>query len=195
MPDGNPFPHLPLVQRYQGVARLRGGRQDLPQTDTNRQNCVGHSGTLRRNAATITNTWRKRRAERQEASLPALPEGIPLLLEVDPSLDLEKLRELFEFEIVAEQEDGFIIVAAADIQLTAFLQKVSDFANQITGSANVARIHQLHEDPDLQTRLRRILSEALYAQWPTLQDDHAYLCDVTVHGVLPLVMPTGTPRR
>ena len=195
MPDGNPFPHLPLVQRYQGVARLHGGGQDQPETEANRRNRAGHSTTLRGNAANITREWQNRRAERQEASLPALPEGIPLLLEVDPSLDLEKLRELFEFEIVAEQEDGFVIVAAADIQLTAFLQKVNDFAGHVWGSGNVARIHQLHEDPDLQTRLQRILSEALYAQWPTLQDDQAYLCDYGVSCVGTVALPKPVTRR
>jgi hypothetical protein len=40
---------------------------------------------------------------------PVLPSGIPLLFQIDPSLDLDKLRHFFSFEIVSEEDEGFVI--------------------------------------------------------------------------------------
>ena len=66
--------------------------------------------------------------------------GIPILLEVDPSLDLDKLRQFFDFEIVSEEEEGFVIVASQDINLSQFLQRVNEFATEVRGSATVASV-------------------------------------------------------
>ena len=105
---------------------------------------------------------------------------MPLLLEVDPGLELDELRHFFQFEIVSEHEDGFVIVASEDVDLNLFLQKINDFAGAVRGSAGVAKIHELHEDPDRRLRLERILSERLLAEWPQLRDDETYICDAGI---------------
>jgi len=69
-------------------------------------------------------------------------------LQVDPGLDLDVLREKFSFEIVAEQEEGYVIVASEDIELAPFLEMVNGFAVQIYGSATVASVHRLFDDPN-----------------------------------------------
>ena len=47
------------------------------------------------------------------------------MLRIDPSLDLDELRKQFHFEIVSEQEDGFVIVASEDVDLEDFQQKLT----------------------------------------------------------------------
>lgn len=141
-PVANPFPHLPLILRHQGPARLHGGGSESAQTKTAKQNRPAHSTTLRTSATIISATWQARISQRQQEHLSVLPADISLLLEVDPGLDLDELRKTFEFEIVSEHEDGFVIVAAQDIHLTTLLQKINDFSTQVTGSANVAKIHR-----------------------------------------------------
>jgi hypothetical protein len=128
----------------------------------------------------LTTNWQQRRAEREGQDLPIIPRGIPILLQVDPGLDLDVLRDKFTFEIVAEQEEGYVIVASEDIELTPFLAMVNGFAVQIHGSATIARVHRLYDDPDQTDRLRRILSDRLFSEWPTITDDQLYIVDIGV---------------
>jgi hypothetical protein len=135
---------------------------------------------LRTRVTTIATNWQARQAQRLADGLPTIEAGIPLLLKIDPSLDLDELRHFFQFEIVSEQEDGFVIVASEDISLAGFQQKLNDFVSNISGSANVARIHELHDDPTQEDRLRRILTDILFNEWPTLDDEQPYVCDVSI---------------
>ncbi len=103
-----------------------------------------------------------------------------MLLKIDTSLDLDDLRRQFKFEIVSEQEDGFVIVASEDVNLTEFQQKLADFTGNITGSANIAKIHELRADLTQEERLKLILTDTLFDEWPTIADDSLYVCDVSV---------------
>lgn len=179
MPPSHSFQHLPLLRRYQGSALIRGGGKQAHQTRANRQNAAQHSGSLQGSAANFTSTWQTRQKQRNQQGLPVVPEGIPILLQVDPNLDLDVLRDKFGFEIVSEQEDGFVIVASEDLQLSAFLKMVNDFATQTYGSATVASVHRLFDDSNQEERLKRVLSERLFQQWP-LQDNVPYICDLGV---------------
>jgi hypothetical protein len=180
MPDQHNFEHLPLLLRYQGRARLPRGGKTSPQTLANKNARQAHSASLLTSSQSLSANWRNRQEQRQEQELPAIPQGIPILLQVDPGLDLDVLREKFSFEIVAEQEEGYVIVASEDIELTPFLEMINGFAVKIHGSATVASVHRLYDDPDQADRLRRILSDRLLADWPTIADDQLYIVDVGV---------------
>jgi hypothetical protein len=180
MPGQHNFEHLPLLLRYRGIALLRGFGTPSPQTVANRNARQGHSDALRTSGQTLSANWQERRAQRQDQDLPVIPEGIPILLQVDPSLDLDVLREKFAFEIVAEQEEGFVIVASQDIEIAPFLAMVNGFAVQVHGSATIAQIHRLFDDPDQADRLSRILSDRLLADWPAIRDEQTYVVDIGV---------------
>src|ERR1035437_5001633 len=171
MPDQHNFEHLPLLLRYQGRARLRGFGSPSPQTLANRNARQAHSTSLATSAQSLSASWQQRKAQSEEQGLPVIPEGIPILLQVDPNLDLDVLRDKFAFEIVAEQEEGYVIVASEDIELAPFLQMVNGFAVQVHGSATVASVHRLFDDPNQTDRLHRILSDHLLTEWPRLNDD------------------------
>ena len=180
MPNEHNFEHLPLLLRYQGRARLHGGGKQSPQTRANKNARQAHSGALLTASQALTTNWQQRRAERDGQDLPIIPRGIPILLQVDPGLDLDVLRDKFTFEIVAEQEEGYVIVASEDIELAPFLAMVNGFAVQIHGSATIARVHRLFDDPDQTDRLRRILSDRLFSEWPAITDDQLYIVDIGV---------------
>ncbi|HBP89969.1 MAG TPA: protease [Nitrospiraceae bacterium] len=134
-----------------------------------------------RNAAQSLGTqWQERTAQRNEQNLPIIPQGIPILIKVDPSLELDVLREKFAFEIVAEQEEGFVIVASVDLELASFVQMVNAFAVQVHGSATIASVHRLFDDPHQTDRLGRILSEHLVAEWPGINDFQLYIVDIGI---------------
>src|SRR4051794_33308473 len=112
MPDTHNFEHLRLLRRYLGPAKLRGFGEPSPQTLANRNARQAHSDQLRNSAQSLSNDWKTRRDQRQADNLPVLPKDVPILLKVDTSLDLDLLRARFTFEIVAEQEEGYVIVAS-----------------------------------------------------------------------------------
>ncbi|AMV40958.1 Subtilase family protein (plasmid) [Planctomyces sp. SH-PL62] len=95
-------------------------------------------------------------------------------------LDLDELRKWFGFEVVSEEVDGFVIVASEDLDLNEFNKKLQEFVGGVRGSGTVARVYNLHEDPDQSKRLTRILSEHLQEEWPKLREDGDYTVDVGV---------------
>jgi hypothetical protein len=178
MPGQHNFEHLPLILREQGRAKLKGGGKASPQTVANRNARQAHSTALTTAAQSLKTNWETIKTQSAEQGVPIIPHGIPILLKIDPGLDLDVLREKFEFEIVAEQEDGYVIVAAEDIELTPFVQMVNEFAVEVRGSAKIAEIHRLFDDPA--DRLRRILADRLLAIWPTIADAQIFIVDIGI---------------
>ena len=177
-PGQHNFEHLPLMLRDQGRAKLKGGGKPSPQTRANRNARQGHSNSLTISAQSLKTNWEALKAQSTQQGLPVIPKGIPILLQVDPGLDLDVLREKFEFEIVAEQEEGYVIVAAEDIEMTPFVEMVNGFAVAIRGSAKIAEVHRLFDNPA--DRLDRILSERLLAEWPNISDAQVYVVDIGI---------------
>jgi hypothetical protein len=194
MPTDHQFQHLPLLMRYQGTALIRGGGKRSPETKVNRANYAAHAGNLRGAASSASGSWQARQVQRAQDHLPVAPAGMPVLLQVDTGLDLDILREKFGFEIVSEQEDGYVIVASADLHITELLTMINAFATDTYGSATIASIHKLFDDPTQEERLKRLLSESLYQAWPNLQDNQNYIVDVGVGGLGAVDIPEY-PRR
>jgi hypothetical protein len=136
MPGQHNFEHLPLIVRERGRAKFQGGGKASPQTKANKAALrQAHSQSLTASAQSLKSNWETIRKGSAEQGVPVIPKGVPILLKVDPGLDLDVLREKFQFELVAEQEEGYVIVAAEDIELTPFIEMVGKFAVQIHGSA------------------------------------------------------------
>ena len=180
-PSGHQFEHLPLVLRERGPARFPAiPIPENPATTSNKVNRGTHATGLSTHSGSASSNWKSRQLVRVQIGLPPTEVGIPLLLRIDPSLDLDDLRRQFDFEIVSEQEDGFVIVASEDVDLTAFQSQLSNFASAVRGSGNVAKIHELRTDLSQDERLNRILTESLRSEWPSIADDSLYIFDVSV---------------
>jgi hypothetical protein len=102
------------------------------------------------------------------------------LLEIDPGLDIDDLRRHLKFEIVSEEEQGFVIVASDDSGLAAFLAAAEGFASNARGTATVASIHRLDDDPEQTQRVRLVLSDALFQIWPTIDQIEVLHVDIGV---------------
>ena len=182
MPGAHNFEHLPLIRTFKGPAKLNGGGKTAPQTVANRMARQAHSAALDGAAQSFGANWQARKAQRQAAgeALPDIPAGVPLLLQVDPGLDLDTLREKFSFEIVSEQEEGYVIVASEDIQLAPFRAMVQGFAGEVRGSATIASVHRLFVDTNQIDRLGRILSDHLMAIWGGIADEQPYIVNIGI---------------
>lgn len=177
MAENNDFTHLPLPLLFQGKPKLRGGGAVSAQTKRNTDNRITHGGYVKRRSAELSCFWKERRAERSENALPEIETGIPILLEIDPSADIDFLRGL-GFEIVCEIEEGFIIVATEDVDLSVLNEKADAFIANVTARCNSpAKVYALCEDDD---RLKRVLSKELYAKWATISPDEVYIIDIGV---------------
>lgn len=177
MAENNNFTHLPLPLLFQGKPKLRGGGVVSPQTKKNTANRITHGGYVKRRSAELSRFWKERRAERSENALPEIETGIPILIEIDPSADIGFLRGL-GFEIVCEIEEGFIIVATEDVDLSILNEKTDAFIANVTARCNSpAKVYALCEDGD---RLKRVLSKELYAKWKTISPDEVYIIDIGV---------------
>ena len=181
MPSTHNFEYLPLVLRERGRPRFpQAPQEEDPTTVDNKANRSAHAGGLKNRCSSISTNWQARQDIRVQSGLSAIDAGIPLLLKIDTSLDLDELRRQFLFEIVSEQEDGFVIVASEDVNLAEFRQKLDDFVGSISGSTNVSKIHELREDLTQEERLQRILTDTLLQEWPTIADNAFYICDISI---------------
>lgn len=192
MAENNDFTHLPLPLLFQGKPKLRGGGAVSAQTKRNTANRIAHGGYVKRRSAELSRFWKERRADRSENALPEIETGIPILIEIDPSADIDFLRGL-GFEIVCEIEEGFIIVATEDVDLSVLNAKADAFVANVTARCNSpAKVYALCEDGD---RLKRILSKELYAKWATISPDATYVIDIGVSCCGNIELPKRPDRK
>jgi len=192
MAENNQFAHLPLPLLFQGKPKLRGFGAVSDQTRRNTANRINHGGYVKRRSAELSRFWKERRAERSENALPEIETGIPILLEIDPAADIDFLRGL-GFEIVCEIEEGFIIVATEDVNLSILNEKADAFIANVTARCNSpAKVYALCEDSD---RLKRVLSKELYAKWATISPDKNYIIDIGVSCCGNIELPKRPKRK
>lgn len=186
------FPHLNLILRDNRAARLPGGGDTDPRVAANKINRVGHSGRLKKSLDDLLKGYRKRSAERAAAGLPGIGSGIPFAVEIPDGFPLDELVSRFKLEVVAEDEASsaggtrrYVLVAAERIENSELLQLIEEFAFKIHGSAAVASMLEILDDPEDPRRLDAILSANLRSRWP-LPSDEEFLLDVSfqTRGVL-----------
>lgn len=177
MPERDHFPHLPLPLVRTGVPRTppRHSQEVPAQTDQNRKHPADHARRLNEELAAVADRWRVRMGQRPSEA-PVLPEGIPMLLQVESELDIEWLATTFGFEIVSQDVDGYVIVASAPVRLADLEAKIEGFAGGARGSGNTARLYRISD----QDRMQRILSPELLRRWPSLDDEAIYCVDIGV---------------
>jgi hypothetical protein len=190
-----PHPHehltLPLVVRSSKRNRSTS-RQRPAEYLENLKDRPGHGQKLRDQVDARTEAWKEFLAERQVEGLPELPPGMPLLLRIQDGADIDFLRRAFQFEIVAELEDGFALVASGDDDLQTLRSKLDAF---VAGSNNnFAELYELVPDETTEARLTRILSPRLLAGWPNHQDALEYVVQVSVSFGGGLIVPILEPQ-
>ncbi len=177
MAENNMFAHLPLPLLFSGKPKLHGGGSTSDKTLKNKENRIVHGDYIKRRSTELSSFWKERRLDRIERQLPVIKMGVPILLEIDPSTNIDFLSGL-GFEIVCEIEDGFIIVASEDVDFSILNKEVDAFIENKRSRCNSpAKIYALCEDSD---RLKRLLSPELYKKWYNILPDNIYTIDVGI---------------
>jgi hypothetical protein len=170
-------PHLELILRRTGRARLSGRSKPSPQTVVNLANRPQHAASIRAQAAGAIQRWGEIQGQRGREGRPELPAGVPLLLQIDSDADVDFIRTAFGFEILCEQEDGFLLVASEDVDLAKLEQVLEKFEAKVRGGGNAAKLHSILGQ---QQRLERVLSPELLERWPRLEPASEYIVDLSI---------------
>ncbi|MCL1473936.1 hypothetical protein [Argonema antarcticum] len=135
------FPHIQLRLTEKGTAKSLGGggSKKETQTSTNLGNRQGHGSKIKGLLSSLINDWQTFQEQQQEDKNPTLPDAISLILQIDPeTFDLDDLRTS-DIEIISELEDGYIIGASADTNLSELQNKIEKFLNNKSGGGVVAK--------------------------------------------------------
>ncbi|MBO1352018.1 MAG: S8 family peptidase [Hormoscilla sp. GUM202] len=186
------FPHIPLRQTAEGTANLPGGQPSKnPRTDVNKSNRGEHGSRLKGVADSIVADWEKAQEQRQEEGKPLL-EARRLTLQTDPeSFEPDKLKA-YGIEVISELENGYIIGASADLELTKLQEKIEKFINDERGGGNVAEVWELIDgikSPEF------ILSPELWDHWDKVNDEQIYTIDVGIACLGPQSKLSDPPKR
>jgi len=178
MPDSsNHFPHLSLRLVKDGMASLSGGGKDSARTLENRGDVGGHGTNLKSSVDLITANWKEEKKKREEEGKPELPDAVSFILQVDPGLfDADALKG-FGIEVVADLEQGYIIGASADTELSELRKKIEQFINSQRGGGRVPKIWEILEGTQ---RPEYILSDGLKAEWNQILEQQEYIVDIGV---------------
>lgn len=177
------FPHINLTLTHKEPAKSLGGGGGSKenQTEINKNNRQGHGSKIKNIVSSVVDDWRtfkeEQEKEQQENKQSTLPDAITLILEIDTeTFDLDDLRTS-DIAIISELEDGYIIGASADTNLSKLQKKIENFINNQRGGGVIAKILNVldkHQHPEF------ILSPSLLEKWDQIRDEQVYVVEVGI---------------
>lgn len=190
MPNSQ-FPHIPLLLKEKGIAKLTGGGKKNKLVAHNRLNRSQHAIHLKGKLNAFFANATRYIEDRKKEGLPQIKGGSSFILQIPDEDDavIDFIAEKLEIEVVAEYDDGFLIVATEDLQLSKVKALADEFTNKARGSGRMANIFDIDEDPQSEKRIQRILEGDLFGQWP-FEDSKEYVLDVSIE-----VAAFGKPKR
>jgi Subtilase family len=173
------FPHLNFTQKIKAPYKHRGfaGGKLNERTKSNLDDRKQHAKYLTDSIDTIARSWQTTVAERKEKGLPDLPNDniLPLFLQVDPNkFDIEALKG-FGIDIIAEEDNGFIIGASA-VDFFKLRSKIESFTNE--KATNPSQLWQIVNG--FAWRIEHLLSEDLRQKWESISDDEILTVEVSI---------------
>lgn len=177
------FNHLSLALQKDGKKKVNKKQKILPPkiVQINKANRSQHSSLLNSQAKKQIEIWDLNDKKRIENNLPEFTKNRPILVRISPEeYDIDFFRSTFQMEVVCEYEDGIVIVASDKRTFSSFINKINDFALNVKGSGNIARICDIFAEESNEERLKRILSEELIDIWHELKNHPEELVTVEV---------------
>jgi len=162
------FPHVTLIETNRGRAVLPPGPNSNAAVLRNRNNRTQHASDLKQKFQGFSASAKQSVAAREAANLPVISGGVPFVLQIPDQDDriMDFVARKLKLEIVAEYDDGFLIVSTEDLDLQHVLDLADDFAREAHGSGSMASILDVDGDHASVNRIRRILGDDLMAHWP-----------------------------
>ncbi len=187
------FPHIQLKLAREGTAKPpRNHRKPNPKTISNKSDRWGHGNKLKGSVSSIVADWKSSTEKREEEKKPELPDARRIILQVDPkAFDPDKLKG-YGIEVIGDLEDGYIIGASADLELTKLEQKIEKFIKEQRGGGSVPEIWEIFEGSE---KIESILSPELLAHWDEIQDEQIYIVDIGIACIGNKIKLSDYPRK
>lgn len=186
MPASTNFPHLRLTSKGPFVPRFDVDWEPNPEVIAARKDPVSHSARL----SQILDGMRSQDADtakrRAEQNLPPIPAERGFLLRLPEGCDVESLVRALGVELVAETEEGVMLVATDDLDHTMLYRVLSEFgtgAGSTTAGSSLLDIFERRDDP---RKLDEILTPEVRSLWPF---------DISAIFTLDLAIQTATSTR
>ena len=175
----NQFPHKSLRLAKEGTASppSGGGRRISDTTLANKSNAWGHGSKLKSSIDSITSHWQEEKEKRNEEDKPPLLDIVCFILQIDPDLFKADDLKSFGIEIVADLEQGYIIGASADTELSTLRKKIDQFINSERGGGKIPEIWEVLEGTK---RPEYILSDTLQQEWENIAENQEIIVDVGI---------------
>lgn len=172
------FPHIQLRLTTAGNAAPPGFPREHSRTSANRGDRQGHGKKLQGEVFSMVSEWQDIDEKREEEEKPKLPDkSRRMILQIDPTtVNPDKLKG-YGIELIAELEDGYIIGASVDLELSQLQEKIEKFIAEENRSGGVAGIWEIIDGikkPEL------ILSPELWNNWEQVKDNQIYAVDVGI---------------
>ncbi len=176
------FPHIQLRLTTEGRAASPpgGGGKRNPITVVNLSNRQGHGNKLKGSVESLIFDWQETQEEREQEGKPPL-KSRRIILEIDPDSFNPDGLKAYGIELIADTEDGYIIGASADLELSKLQEKIEKFINEQYGGKTVAQIWEIidgKKKPEL--ILSPNLFTELYDNWLPIKEEQIYTVDVGV---------------
>ncbi|MBD2414241.1 subtilase family protease [Nostoc calcicola FACHB-389] len=191
------FPHIRLRLTTEGSAASPpgGGGKKNPITLVNLGNRQGHGGKLKTSVDSLIFEWQETQEEREQEGKPPLTSR-RIILQIDPDSFNPDGLKAYGIELIADTEEGYIIGASADLELSELQKKIEKFINEQHGGNTVAQIWEIidgRKKPDL--ILSANLFVELYENWLPIKEEQIYTVDVGVAGVGTETKLPNYPKR
>lgn len=179
MPPPPEFPHLHLT--FQGAYEPRFGPapRENPEVDAIKGNPRGHTGRIRGILGRMRRYDEDARRFREEHGLPAIPADRGFLLKLPEGGDVDSLVKALGVELVAETEQGLMLVSSVGLQFEKLEQVLTEFETGTGGIVAGSSLLDIYEKPDDERRLRNILAPEIFPLWP-LADSTTYTFDLGI---------------
>lgn len=184
----NNFEHLEIPLVYSGKPIYTGGGTPNPITINNRENRIEHGNYIKRQSQELSRFWNVQIQNRSNSNLPTMNSGIPIMLEIEPDIDIEFLRG-FGLEIVSELENGYMLVSSGDIDLSKLNTQLEKFLEDSLQTP--AKLYGLKSNDE---RMNKIMSLSLREKWNSIEDNCIYLVELSISCNGGIIMPPK-PRK
>jgi hypothetical protein len=158
---------------------FHGGPRENPQIEANRANPQGHATRIRGILDGMRHSDEELRRLRAEMGLPGIPADKGFLLKLPEGMDVDQLVRALGVELVAETEEGLMLVSSVDLDFTKLEEVLRQFETGTGGLVAGSSLLDIYEQPDDQRRLKNILAPEVFALWP-LADATTYTFDLGI---------------
>ena len=177
------FPHIQLRLTAKGIATPAPpprGKNKI--TVANLGNRQGHGNKLKNSVESIIFNWQENQEEQKQEQ-----EGKPslksrrIILQIDPDYFNPDGLKAYGIELIADTEDGYIIGASVDLELSELQEKIGKFINEQYGGNTVAKIWDIidgKKKPEL--ILSPTLFTELYENWLPIKEQQIYTVEVGI---------------